>query len=199
MLKQPDNQKPLKGIPHAFPADAIQPHSAHTGSLPNWQGAIRVFKSAEMHVLRHAKVHSRGERGGLRYPQGTISGKSTFGNRAATEASSSKSIFSVLRVQPLRRAIAFLCRIDAEPNLANLRLSGPEWAEFRKVAPPFNHLSRCRAVDRDSLPGDVFEDSIIGRRRATLVVLRRKSVNGNHHVQRCDGAPLLRNLGAPRS
>ncbi len=58
----------------AMPADAMQPHSSHTGCPPNWHGPIVVSKSAETHVVIWAKMHSEGERGGRAYPLSTASG-----------------------------------------------------------------------------------------------------------------------------
>src|SRR6266700_6208605 len=37
------------------PAEAMQPHSVQTGRPPNWQGSIRVDRSAETHVVVCAK------------------------------------------------------------------------------------------------------------------------------------------------
>jgi hypothetical protein len=35
----------------ASPAEAVQPHSEQTGRPPNWQGEMRVVKSAEMQFV----------------------------------------------------------------------------------------------------------------------------------------------------
>src|SRR2546425_2566846 len=46
------------------PAEAMQPHSAQTGRPPNWQGSMRVDRSAETHVVVCAKRHWLGDCGG---------------------------------------------------------------------------------------------------------------------------------------
>ena len=48
------------------PAEAMQPHCEQSGVPPNWQGVIRVFKSAVSESVVRAKMHSAGERGGWR-------------------------------------------------------------------------------------------------------------------------------------
>lgn len=49
----------------AMPADAMQPHSEHTGRPPNWHGLTVVFMSAVKQVVTLAKMHSAGDWGGL--------------------------------------------------------------------------------------------------------------------------------------
>src|SRR3974390_2973393 len=45
---------------------AAQPHCEQSGVPPNWQGVIRVFRSAEIESVVRAKMQSRGDAGGLR-------------------------------------------------------------------------------------------------------------------------------------
>src|SRR5579862_2933800 len=62
----------------ARPAEAMQPHSEHTGLPPNWQGLIFVCRSAEMQVVFCAKMHWSGEDGGRRKPSQTCRGISNL-------------------------------------------------------------------------------------------------------------------------
>src|SRR2546427_11453375 len=61
------------------PAEAMQPHSAQTGRPPNWQGSMRVDRSAETHVVVCAKRHWLGDCGGPREPARTPAGVLTLG------------------------------------------------------------------------------------------------------------------------
>src|SRR5262249_2786326 len=72
----------------AKPAEAIQPHSLQTGCPPNWQGVIRLVKSAETQLVICANRHSRGELGGDKYPSRTTAGMCNFGNKARSRPSS---------------------------------------------------------------------------------------------------------------
>ena len=56
---------------------------------------------------------------------------------------------------------------------------GPLGDELLEVAVPSDLLPSHRAVDRDLEAGDMFEDAVIGGRRATRVVLRLKPVDGD--------------------
>ena len=44
--------------------DAMQPQREQSGSPPNWQGEILVFKSAEILSVVREKMHSFGDWGG---------------------------------------------------------------------------------------------------------------------------------------
>src|SRR5580693_7977228 len=58
----------------ARPMEAMQPHCSQSGSPPNWQGVIFVFKSADTVFVVRAKIHSAGLLGG-----DTISAISSLG------------------------------------------------------------------------------------------------------------------------
>ncbi len=47
------------------PAEAAHPQLAQSGLPPNWQGLIRVRKSAEMQLVICEKTHSSGDAGGV--------------------------------------------------------------------------------------------------------------------------------------
>src|SRR5215471_13980432 len=72
----------------ASPAEAMQPHSAQTGRPPNWQGVIRVAKSAEIHVHACAKMQVSGDFGGSKYPFKMMSDISSFGKEVRNRKSS---------------------------------------------------------------------------------------------------------------
>jgi hypothetical protein len=44
-------------------AEATQPHSLQTGLPPNWQGLMKVLRSAETQVVSCEKMQSFGEAG----------------------------------------------------------------------------------------------------------------------------------------
>src|SRR5580693_3479853 len=81
--------------------------------------------------------------------------------------------FPVSRLQALRRVITLLRSVNTEPDFMNLGPAGPESGEVGEVSGPSQHGSGNCAVHRDPLPGDMFQNAIIGGWRAPLVMLGR--------------------------
>ncbi len=44
------------------------------------------------------------------------------------------------------------------------------------------------------MPGDIFDDPVVGCRTAPYIMLRLKSINGNRNIESRDGRPTQRNL-----
>src|SRR5262245_26414188 len=57
----------------------MHPHCEQSGLPPNWQGVIRLSRSAVTLSVVRAKMHSLGDCGGSSYPRRTLSGSSSFG------------------------------------------------------------------------------------------------------------------------
>src|SRR5262245_60144675 len=81
--------------------------------------------------------------------------------------------------EPLIRYFPYLRRVQADPDLARLRAIRPEAEELVEIAGPVDLLPRDRAVNGDSVPGDVLEDAVVGGRRPAHVVLGLQPVDGN--------------------
>src|SRR5262249_26290205 len=87
-----------------------------------------------------------------------------------------------------------LRRVEAVPDLLDLRACAPEVEELAEVARAIQLLPRHGAVNGDLVTNDVFQDSIVGRRRAPRVVVGLKAVNRNDEGQTMEATPLLRDF-----
>src|SRR5215471_4336553 len=79
--------------------------------------------------------------------------------------------------QPLLGHFANLWRVEAVPDLFDLRYCRPEGEELLDVAVAVHLLPRHGAVDGDVMPLDVLEDPLVGRRSASGVVLGLQPVD----------------------
>src|SRR5215471_15511491 len=89
-----------------------------------------------------------------------------------------KQGFTVLRAQSLRRAIAFLWSVDAEPDLPYLGPVRPKPAELTQVARSRQkHRPGDRAVHCNAVHSDMLQDAIVSGGGAAPIVFRCQAVN----------------------
>ena len=105
----------------------------------------------------------------------------------------------ILGTQLLGRLLADLRRVEAEPDLAAVRLLLPELGELLEVPAALHQLARHRAVHDDLLPDDVLEDAVVGGRRAAHVVLGRQAVDRHDDRQAAESTPTRSESAARRS
>ena len=72
-------------------------------------------------------------------------------------------------------------------------LFAPEAQEFLKIAGTAGDLAGDGAVEGNAGIGDVFQDFLVGGRRATNVVLGLQTVDGDDDVQALELLPMGRN------
>lgn len=79
--------------------------------------------------------------------------------------------------------IADLRREHAEPDPANLGSGRPQIEEVAEITGALHHLTCHRAMDGDVLPGDVFENAIVGCRSAAGIMFGGQAVDGHDNVE----------------
>src|SRR6202035_2670602 len=90
--------------------------------------------------------------------------------------------------------LADLRCVQADPDLQRLCARRPEAEKLFEIPLTIHHLARDRAVDRDTVTGDVSKNAIVGGRRATDVGLRLQAVHGYHDRETTQSTPGGRNL-----
>ena len=73
--------------------------------------------------------------------------------------------------------LADLRRVQADPDLSRVLVSGPEPHELVEVTGPLRLLPGDGAVHGDLVPDDVLEDAIVSRRLAAFVVLGLQAID----------------------
>ena len=91
--------------------------------------------------------------------------------------------------QNLRHVVADLRGEEAEPDFFDFGARGPKIQKFGQVAGPFHHLTGNRAMDGDALPGDVFQNAVVGSRGSADVMLRLQAVHGDGNMQVVETRP----------
>ena len=104
-----------------------------------------------------------------------------------------------MRRQDLRRHLADLRRVEAEPDLRDVRVRRPEAGELLQVAVALHLLPRDGAVHGDLVTGDVLLDAVVGGRRAADVVLGLQAVDRDDDLQPRNRGPFARESAARRS
>ena len=94
------------------------------------------------------------------------------------------------RRQNLIAGLSDLGGKQAHPDLFDLLAFGPELHEFTKVTWPLGHLTSDRAVDRDFAAIDSFQNAIICRRFAALVMFWSQTVDGDDDLHVFQSVPL---------
>ncbi len=99
----------------------------------------------------------------------------------------------IRRREPLRGMLAGLRRVEAEPELADVRVGRQPQDELPEVG-RIRQERRCdRAMNDDAVAVDVPEDAIEGGRSPARVVLGRQPVDGDDNPQVRETTPSGRN------
>ena len=155
----------------------MHPQLLQSGAPPNWQGVIRVVKSAEIEVVVRAKTHSSGDDGRVGVDVDQALRRLELLIAQAQRHQVAHHLPPIGWRQAFGGDLADLRRIEADPDLPNLWTLGPEAQELLEVARPGDLLARDRAVHGDPQTGDVLEDAVVGGRRAARVVLGLEPVD----------------------
>ena len=120
------------------PTDAMQPHCVQSGSPPYWHGVIVRFRSDDRHVRR---LREDALVGILRRRAGSPARPTESCRAASAPARRARSISSTTRCailgpQHLRRLLALLRRVEAEPDALDVGQRRPELRELGDVARP---------------------------------------------------------------
>ena len=173
-------------------ADAMHPQLEQSGLPPNWQG--RSVAGICGQALRRPRKRALGRRSGRPGVglQGTIEHLELWYGRTQPPQFIDDPL-SIQRREALFREFSPLWRVQAHPEHAGVDVRLPEPQELFEVARPTDLLAFHRAVHRDLMSCDVFENSIVRRRRAPLVMFGRQSVHGHDDLQAAKACPLAGN------
>src|SRR5207248_2978707 len=99
---------------------------------------------------------------------------------------------AITRPQTLRRCLADLRRVQADPDLLRVGVVRPEIHELVEIAVALRLLARDRAMDGDLMPLDVLQDAIVGRGSPARVMLGLETIDRDDDLQARKSNPVLR-------